>query len=427
MPTAEKQKIKSLVTLHQPLARKVERGWNYSTATTVPEMALYYGFSPAPHALKLERQDERLATDLIDRIGPLFSVREKIALLRQYFARNTTANPLAVFSEKFVGRGDHTQAEYHLDVIGTAEPTAETLLMKLCYEIARDHQSLLARRAPKQNNEVLLEINSVGERESFSRFSRDVTAHFHRHLAELHADCRQDFKRSSFAPVHCNHSECQTIRATMPESVGFLSEPSRHHFMHVLEHLEATDLPYSFDKELLVEPDIVQHTIFRISLRQPSANPETPSSTPSTTEPVVVARGARWGGLARRMGFKKDILGASAVVRLPIHKNDRQAREKKMTPPVFYFIHIGYDALLKSLNVIETLRRAKIGVYHALLKDTMAVQLGNAEYLGVPYILIMGQKESNDNTILVRHMRTRSQETVSLARLAEYLREILKK
>ena len=427
MPTAEKQKIKPVIMLNQPTIRKAETTWNYRTTTMVPEMARYYGFSPLERIPKLEKQDERLANEFDNRVGALFSVAEKIAIVRRHFARGTTAQPVALFSEKMTGRGQNVHAEYHLDIIGTAEPMAETLLIKLCYEIAREYSATAhSLQTPSNTPEIVLEINSVGERESFSRFSRDTAAHFHRHLNELHPACRQDFKKSTFAPVNCEHEECRLIRTTMPESVGFLSEPSRHHFMHVLEYLEAAKTPFAFDKELIVEPDIVQHTIFRITLDQ-SVTAESPTTTSTTSAPLILARGARWGGLARRMGFKKDILGTSAIVRIPLKKTTRETQEKKMSAPQFYFIHIGYDALLKSLIVIETLRRAKIAIYHALLKDTMTTQLSNAEYLGVPYILIMGQKESVDGTVLVRHMRTRSQETVPLNRLVDYLRRVAKK
>ncbi len=411
MPTVQKHRAGALIAIAPKVAPAPPRlPWFYSTATAVPEIALFYGFSPLeemlrPAQLRLERQDEQIMKDLTDRPGQLFALREKIALLRHYFARNPGGAPLAVFSERSGGRG---MAEYHLDIIGSARPTAEALLMKLCYEVARQEYA---------DDETILEINSVGERESFSRFSRDVTAHFRKHIETLHADCRQSLKKSPFASLACPHAECRPARESMPESVSFLSEPSRHHFMLVLEHLEAAGMPYSMDKNLIVEPDIVQHTVFRVSATSTIAN------IPAPSVPTIIARGSRWGGLGRRMGFKKDVLGASAIIRLP-KKTKATKAEKKMQPPSFYFIHIGHDALLKSLNVIEDLRHSRIAVHHALLKDKMGAQLGSAESCGVPYIIIMGQKESVDGTAVVREMLTRSQETVPLVRLAEYLKHL---
>jgi histidyl-tRNA synthetase len=446
MTTTIKKKKASGYGVKPPEPKSLEQKqgpkyWTCSTATVVPEMALYYGFSPLLNLPRLEKNDESVLTALEDRYGELFNVKTKVALLRQHFARNPGAGPFAFISENrqpsrsklWNTRGGSSDepaiAEYHLDILGTARPTAEALLMKLCYEIARECW----------DGDVVLDINSVGERESFSRFSRDIGNHFRKQLENLEPDCRQGFKKSAFAPLFCRHDLCQKARQEMPESLGFLSEPSRGHFMSVLEHLEAAGLPYTTDKELIVEPDIVQHTIFRISILPEAtatkAEGDPAKDTLMSVRPNIVARGSRWGGLAKKMGFKKDVLGASAVVRAPIRtgKNNKNTKEKmaqmnaqkKITAPSFYFVHIGDDALRKSLELIEYLRRARISVYHALLKDKLASQLGTAENMHIPYVLIMGQKESVDGTIIVRELSTRSQETVPLSRLTEHLKKLV--
>jgi len=38
-------------------------------------------------------------------------------------------------------------------------------------------------------------------------------------------------------------------------------------------------------------------------------------------------------------------------------------------------------------------------------------------------VIIMGQKEANENAVIVRNMETRSQQTVSISELAEYLKK----
>jgi histidyl-tRNA synthetase len=47
-----------------------------------------------------------------------------------------------------------------------------------------------------------------------------------------------------------------------------------------------------------------------------------------------------------------------------------------------------------------------------------------AEKLGVPYTIIFGQKEAIENSVIVRNMQSRSQETVKQAKLLEYLKEL---
>ena len=70
------------------------------------------------------------------------------------------------------------------------------------------------------------------------------------------------------------------------------------------------------------------------------------------------------------------------------------------------------------------MRKARIPITQSLSKDSLAAQLGTAEKLEVPYSIIFGQKEAMDGTAIVRNMQTRSQETVEIGKLAEYLKEI---
>ncbi|MFA6898534.1 MAG: His/Gly/Thr/Pro-type tRNA ligase C-terminal domain-containing protein, partial [Candidatus Paceibacterota bacterium] len=92
-------------------------------------------------------------------------------------------------------------------------------------------------------------------------------------------------------------------------------------------------------------------------------------------------------------------------------------------PKVFY-IQLGFEAKRKSLGVIELLRHAKIPVYQSISRDRLGSQFAAAEKMGVPYIMIMGQKEAVENSVIVRNLANRSQETVPIADLPKYLRKI---
>jgi histidyl-tRNA synthetase len=102
---------------------------------------------------------------------------------------------------------------------------------------------------------------------------------------------------------------------------------------------------------------------------------------------------------------------------------------KKLTPrilkkPKMYFIQLGFDAKLKSLSVIEILRKAHIPIAQSLSKDSLGTQLAMAEKAGTPYTIIFGQKEAMEESVIVRNMANRSQETVKIKHLLEYLKEI---
>jgi len=54
----------------------------------------------------------------------------------------------------------------------------------------------------------------------------------------------------------------------------------------------------------------------------------------------------------------------------------------------------------------------------------LGAQLAIAEKLQIPYTLIFGQKEALENSVIVRDMSNRSQNTVKLSKLLDYLKDI---
>ena len=129
----------------------------------------------------------------------------------------------------------------------------------------------------------------------------------------------------------------------------------------------------------------------------------------------------------KQIGGKRPVpsvggsIGMDRVLMMPDIKVPAPRIMKK---PKVYFIQIGFEAKLKSLPIIETLRKARIPIMQSLSKDSLSAQLAIAERIGIPYVIIFGQKEAMDGTMIVRNMENHSQETVKLAKLSEYLKHI---
>ena len=127
------------------------------------------------------------------------------------------------------------------------------------------------------------------------------------------------------------------------------------------------------------------------------------------------------------LGSKKDIpavgaaVGVDRVVGMPWFAN---LKPRIMKDPQAYFIQFGIEAKLKSLNIMEILRKAKFPVIQSISKDKLGSQLGQAEKLGVKYVMIFGQREALDNTVIIRNMETRSQDTVLIDDLKEYIKKL---
>ena len=87
---------------------------------------------------------------------------------------------------------------------------------------------------------------------------------------------------------------------------------------------------------------------------------------------------------------------------------------------------MGDEAKHKSLKVIDILRKENIFINHSLGRDKLAGQMAMADRTKVPYILIMGKKEAMDNTVMIRDVATRAQETVKISELPTHLKKLFK-
>ena len=84
----------------------------------------------------------------------------------------------------------------------------------------------------------------------------------------------------------------------------------------------------------------------------------------------------------------------------------------KILDPQICFMQLGFEAKLKSLRLIESFRQARVPVAQSLAKDKIAGQVGQAEKMQAPVVVIMGKKEAMENTVIIRETSTRSQNAV---------------
>jgi len=209
------------------------------------------------------------------------------------------------------------------------------------------------------------------------------------------------------------------INEDAPDSLSFLTNDSKKHFKRVLEFLDECKIPYQINKSLVRGLDYYTHTVFEIMEKVTEEN--------GTEREIAICGGGRYDYLAKAIGHRKDVPGVGVgigVERVIGSSWWKQLKPRIIKKPKIYFIQLGFDARLKSLNVLEMLRKSKIPVHQAISKDNLGSQLALAEKLNIPYVLIFGQKEAIDGTTIVRNMKDRSQKVVKLDDLIDYLKKL---
>lgn len=425
------------------------------------EVALYYGFQPIEVPM-MEREEIFLSsqsedTDLVGKEmytlktkgGDRLALRPEgtAPIMRAYIENGMQAQsqPIKLYYYGSFFRHENTQRgryrefkQFGIEMIGSPKSVSDATIIYL--------MAMILKEVGIEN--INIDINSIGDKESRVPYIRELTAYYRKHINHMCADCKQRIKTNPLRLLDCKKDECQPFKEKAPQSIAHLSPAAKVHFKEVLEYLDALKLNYRINTNLVRGLDYYTHTVFEITEMQDERKPEVLAENTTQLEatddekatkrakhekedaantPLSIGGGGRYDYLAKRMGSKKDIPGVGAAIgvdRILMSPNYKAVTPRIVKKPKVYFIQLGFEAKLKSLEIIEILRNARIPVTHSLNKDALGAQLGIAEKMQVPHALIFGQKEALDGTVIVRNMLTRSQDTVKIEKLADYIKSI---
>ncbi|MEN9921838.1 MAG: hypothetical protein RL097_114 [Candidatus Parcubacteria bacterium] len=256
----------------------------------------------------------------------------------------------------------------------------------------------------------IVRINSLGDNDSLTRYSRELANFLRKRLDTMPPAARELMKEHPLAALSHLVEQDHELAYRSPNPLEYLSDPSRKHFREIIEYLDMSETPYEIDPKMLGHHECYSDAIFSIDM--------TPGT--ETAAMPISARGGRFDEFVQR-NTRTKTPAVGAVVILKDSKAPARAPRPKQAIPSVFMIQLGFGPKVKSLLLIDALRRAGIPVYHNLASDSLSTQLREAEARGVKYTLIIGQKEFVENTVIFRDMEMRSQEYVSQATLIERL------
>jgi histidyl-tRNA synthetase len=383
------------------------------------QVALYYGFKPVGRIENDINETARtknagrrlhLTKSALDPVNA-----EHHHALRTYMDKgfDSLSKPVLFYHSNVEGAKRITKDDsvyLGLQAIGSRKSIAEALVIKAALDLLHDMKV----------GDICIHINTIGDKDSVARYSRELGNYFRKNISDVPAAAQALLRKDPLQCLRYLHKKEHPLYDGAPQSMEFLSEASRKHLREILEYLETIDVPYVIDKSLVGTSDYRPETLFEIR----SFNEEDYDPT-KDTDPTVYARGCRYDDLSKKM-YRTHVPGAGVIfeARKRGVKHNAILNPQRIRQPKVHFIQFGFDAKLKSLMVIEALRKAKIPIYQSLGNDRLTHQLEIAERLGTPYTVIMGQKEVLDDTVIIRHMESRSQEIVRIEQLPEYLKSI---
>lgn len=309
--------------------------------------------------------------------------------------------PVLFYTINQVPRTGETAVSFQIFNVGNS--IAEAILIQATKALATDLGFI--------NHTV--RINSLGDRDSSVRYIRELTNYMKKRIDDLPDTARELMKEHALsALMHLIEKEHEFAYKT-PSPLEYLTDQSRKHFREIIEYLDMAETQYEIDPKLIGHHECYNDALFAIDVLDDEG-------TPDPTAPLLI-RGGRYNQFIYK-NTKKQIPAAGAVVMLKDKKAPTRLPRVNLQTPSVYVVQLGFGPKIKTLILIDQLRRAGINVMQNLASDSLSAQLRDAEAKGVKYVVIMGQKEYVDGTVILRDMIGRNQEHVLAGNLAARLK-----
>jgi histidyl-tRNA synthetase len=414
------------------------------------EIANYYGFQPiqTPHLEKIDLFTAAVgeATDIVEKQMYTLKTRggDRLVLrpegtapvLRTYLKHGmyTWPQPVMLWYKGSFFRHENPQAgrfrefqSFGLEILGEENSIADATIIKVATTILEELGL----------TQYIVHINSIGDKECRGVYRKELSNYYRRKINHLCKDCRRRLKENPLRLLDCKEESCQELKKEAPQMINFLCPNCKIHFKEVLEILDTLNIPYLLDHYLVRGLDYYSRTVFEVysvssdvngkKEREKEEKIEMPENSFLTTGFALLG-GGRYDYLSKILS-NKDVpavgvgMGAERIIMALTEKN--LLRHKSRAPKVF-FIQIGALAKRKSLLLTEMFRKAGIPLAQSVTKDSFKSQLKIAARLGASLILILGQKEALEETVIARDLGLGGQDIVPFSKIVEFVKNKLK-
>jgi len=335
-----------------------------------------------------------------DRGGRSLTLRPEgtAGVVRAYLERNlgAEAQPVKLFYTGPMFRYERPQAGrarqfHHLGVecIGSADPAVDVEVISLF--------AALLRRIGL--NEYTIHLNSIGCpacRPAYVQRLQEALAPVKDRLC---ASCQERLERNPLRVLDCKRDECRALTRDVPSILDALCGECAEHFRQVRAYLDDLGMAYVLTPRLVRGLDYYTRTVFEFV-------------SPRLGAQDAIGGGGRYDGLVETLGGPPTpAVGFAAGMErllLALSPGEQEAA------PAFdvYVATLGQAGRRVGVALAEKLRRAGLRVDLDYMGRSLKGQMRQANRLGVPVTLIVGDEEAAAGTIRLRDMRTGEERVV---------------
>jgi histidyl-tRNA synthetase len=282
------------------------------------------------------------------------------------------------------------------ELIGPAEPLADAEVIACGWDILK---------ALKVADDTVLELNTLGDKESRDAYRSGLIAYFTEHQAALSEDSLNRLDRNPMRILDSKDEADRRIVAGAPVITPYLTEAATAFYAKLQEHLIRFRVPFVENPRIVRGLDYYGHTAFEFVTTKLGAQ-------------GTVMAGGRYDGLVAEMGGPMTpAVGWAAGI-------DRLAMLLEAPPPApspVAVIPVGDAAEATAIEVLQSLRANGIRAEMAY-RGNVRRRMERANRTGARAAVILGDDDIAKGVAQVKDLATGEQEAVPFAHIPSRLR-----
>jgi histidyl-tRNA synthetase len=292
--------------------------------------------------------------------------------------------------------------QFGVEALGGVHPSVDAEVIALSV-------NLIKRLGLK---EVKVAINTLGDQESRQAYRDALVEHFKPHQSELCGDCQKRLELNPLRVLDCKVDHKHPAMNTAPKMVDYLNEASRSFFDEVLRLLNALEIDYTLDHNLVRGLDYYNHTVFEIM-----------SNVEGFGAQTTLGGGGRYNGLVQQIGGPETpgIGVAFGIERLILALEAENIAVPDENYLDVYLVSMNEVTDFYAFKLLNTLRNAGFKVDKDFFGRKVKAQFKNADKMNTKFTIVIGEEELNQNKIVLKNMKTQEQTDIHLENIVSVL------
>ncbi|MHA2700961.1 histidine--tRNA ligase [Streptococcus agalactiae] len=262
---------------------------------------------------------------------------------------------------------------------------------------------------------VKLHLNSLGSPESRQAYRQALIDYLTPIREQLSKDSQRRLNENPLRVLDSKEPEDKLAVENAPSILDYLDESSQAHFDAVCHMLDALNIPYIIDTNMVRGLDYYNHTIFEFI-------------TEIEDNELTICAGGRYDGLVSYFGEPETpAFGFGLGLERLLLILDKQGISLPIENTIdLYIAVLGTEANLAALDLAQSIRHQGFKVERDYLGRKIKAQFKSADTFNAKVIMTLGSSEVDSKEVSLKNNQTRQEVKVSFENIKTDFSSVLK-